>query len=43
MKEGNKITRKDFLKISGAGTLAAGKPCNGVSTAGGGAGEVPAG
>ncbi|MDR1115640.1 MAG: aldo/keto reductase [Tannerella sp.] len=49
MEERNKkaITRKDFLKIAGAGTLAAGamltgcKPHNSVSTEGGAIGEVP--
>jgi predicted aldo/keto reductase-like oxidoreductase len=47
MKGSNKITRKDFLKIVGTGTLAAGamltgcKPRNSVSTEGGAIGEIP--
>jgi hypothetical protein len=49
MEERNKkaITRKDFLKIAGAGTLAAGAMLTGcklrssVSTEGGAIGEVP--
>ncbi|MDR1183082.1 MAG: aldo/keto reductase [Bacteroidales bacterium] len=46
-KNSKAITRKDFLKITGAGTLAVGailtgcKPRNSVSTEGGTAGEVP--